>query len=223
MNLALARAELARVRSLAQPRPVVRRDLGELASKIVIITLFSSMAVRIGADAARTGHVTGILLLASESLVVALTLVRRAPAAVDRTWTARLLTAVATFGPPLVRPISTAGSPESLSVLVSAAGLLIAVLGKLSLGRSFGLAPANRGVVRSGLYRVVRHPIYVGYLVTHVGFVIANPADWNLVLLGFADLALMLRACLEERTLAADPAYRDYMQVVRWRVLPGVF
>ena len=38
--------------------------------------------------------------------------------------------------------------------------------GKLSLGRSFGLMPANRGVVSTGMYRLVRHPIYLGYLVT---------------------------------------------------------
>ncbi len=222
MNLALTRTELGRVR-LHWPRPAVSRNVGELASKIVIVTLFSSMAMRLGADAARTGHVTGILLLASEALVVALTLVRRTAATVDRSWWARLLTAFATFGPPLVRPVAEAGTPESFTILVTALGLMIVVLGKLSLGRSFGLTPANRGVVCSGLYRFVRHPIYLGYLITHIGFVIANPADWNLVLLGIADVALMLRACREEQTLAADATYRDYMQHVRWRVLPGVF
>jgi protein-S-isoprenylcysteine O-methyltransferase Ste14 len=222
MNLALTRTELGRVR-LHWPRPVVSRHVGELASKIVIVTLFSSMAMRLGADAARTGHVTGILLLASEALVVALTLVRRTAATVDRSWWARLLTAFATFAPPLVRPVSEVGTPESFTILVTALGLMIVVLGKLSLGRSFGLTPANRGVVCSGLYRFVRHPIYLGYLVTHVGFVIANPADWNLLLLGIADVALMLRACREEKTLAADATYRDYMQQVRWRVIPGVF
>ena len=30
--------------------------------------------------------------------------------------------------------------------------------------------PANRGVVSTGLYRLVRHPIYLGYLITHAGF-----------------------------------------------------
>lgn len=222
MNLALTRVELGRAR-LVWPRLVVRHDVGDLASKIVIVTLFSSMAIRLGTDAARTGHVTGILLLASEALVAALTLVRRSAAAVDRTWTARLLTAFSTFGPPLVRPASVAGTPETFTILLTAVGLMIVVLGKLSLGRSFGLAPANRGIVRSGLYRFLRHPIYLGYLITHIGFVIANPLNWNLVLLGCADVALMLRACREEQTLALDPAYRDYMQHVRWRVLPGVF
>jgi protein-S-isoprenylcysteine O-methyltransferase Ste14 len=129
----------------------------------------------------------------------------------------------ATFGPPLVRPVDIAGAPESFAVAVTAFGLMVVVVGKISLGRSFGLTPANRGVVSTGLYRFVRHPIYLGYLITHIGFVIANPADWNLVVLAVADIALMLRAKCEERTLAADSAYRDYMQRVRWRIVPGVF
>ena len=95
--------------------------------------------------------------------------------------------------------------------------------GKVSLGRSFGLMPANRGIVSSGLYRLVRHPIYMGYLVTHVGFVLANPTLWNVLTLVAADLGLLLRAVCEERTLARDAAYRTYQQQVRWRVVPGVF
>jgi protein-S-isoprenylcysteine O-methyltransferase Ste14 len=224
MNVALPRWFDHRVPVDASARGVRSRDLGELASKVTIVTLFSFMAVRIAEDAIATGHLTGILLLVSEALVVVLTVVRRAAGTVDRTLKARLLTGVATFGPPLVRPDAfTAVAPESVTVAISAIGLLVVVVGKLSLGRSFGLAPANRGVVSTGVYRFVRHPIYLGYLVTHLGFVLANPGYWNIVVLVTADLALMLRARCEERTLAADPAYRDYMGRVRWRVLPGVF
>ena len=43
------------------------------------------------------------------------------------------------------------------------------VVGKISLGRSFGLIPANRGIVSTGLYRLARDSIYLGYLITHVG------------------------------------------------------
>ena len=74
-------------------------------------------------------------------------------------------------------------------MIVSAVGLLIVVAGKVSLGRSFGLTPANRGIVSTGVYRLVRHPIYLGYLITHVGFVAANATAWNAVLLVAADLA----------------------------------
>ena len=227
MNLALTRTGAwfrnQTWRNTATSSVPRQRDYGELASKIAIVTLFSSMAIRLAQDAAQTGHITGLLLLASEGLVVALTVVRRSAGIVDRTWTARLLTLFATFGPPLVRPYSVAFAPESVTITISAIGLGIVVLGKLSLGRSFGLVPANRGIVCTGLYRFVRHPIYLGYLLTHIGFVAANPADWNLCILAAADVALLMRAVREERTLAQDPEYRDYMQRVRWRVVPGIF
>jgi len=225
MSFALTRGAAAfRLRTDGSGARLSAHAFGDRAAKVLVMTLFSAMAIRIAKDCAATGHVTGLLLLASESLVVALTLVRRSAATVDRTLKARALTVIATFGPPLVRPMSVAAlAPESLTVVISAIGLIIVVLGKLSLGRSFGLTPANRGVVSTGLYRYVRHPIYVGYLITHVGFVIANPADWNLIVLAGTDIALLLRAQCEERTLATDTAYREYMQQVRWRIIPGVF
>jgi protein-S-isoprenylcysteine O-methyltransferase Ste14 len=225
MSLALTRVSEAAysLRARATRPASARRDYGELASKVFILTLFSAMATSIAQDFVQTGHVTGLLLLVSEALVVALTLVRRTAAIVDRSWKARILTMFATFGPPLVRPAGVAVAPEVLTIIISAIGLMIVVLGKLSLGRSFGLTPANRGVVSSGLYRMVRHPIYLGYLITHVGFVIANPADWNLAVLLAADVALLLRAICEERTLALDDEYRAYMGRVRWRIIPGVF
>lgn len=225
MNAALTRVgEPVRGLGAEAARPVpARRDYGELASKVVILTLFSAMSSAIAQDFVRTAHVTGLLLLVSEALVVALTLVRRTAAIVDRTWEARILTMFSTFGPPLLRPSAAAAAPESVTIAISAIGLIIVVLGKLSLGRSFGLTPANRGVVSTGLYRIVRHPIYLGYLITHVGFVIANPAGWNLAVLAAADAALMLRAACEERTLAQDGQYRAYMGRVRWRIIPGVF
>ena len=202
----------------------VKRDIGDLAAKACILTLFSVMATHLAAEFVATRHITGLLLLVSEALVVALTLVRRPAEVVDRTWKARTLTMFSTFCPPLLRPVAVAAlGPESLTVIISAVGLIIVVLGKMSLGRSFGFTPANRGVVCSGVYRFVRHPIYLGYLVTHVGFLIAYPAVWNLAVLLAADVALMLRAIFEERTLALDPSYRDYMARVRWRIIPGVF
>jgi protein-S-isoprenylcysteine O-methyltransferase Ste14 len=221
---AVARVPRSSAGTEAEAPRAATRDLADLAAKILIVTLFGSMAMRLARDAAATGHVTGMLLVASEALVVVLTMVRRPAGLVDRTLQARLLTGFSTFGPPLVRPMSGAAiAPEALTVAIAAIGLMIVVLGKLSLGRSFGLSPANRGVVSTGMYRFMRHPIYLGYLITHVGFVAAHPAGWNLIVLAAADLALMFRAVREEQTLAQDEAYREYMQRVRWRVIPGVF
>jgi len=205
----------------ASGRPLA---LGDILARAIIVVLFTFMAVRLGSDFMQSGRVTGLLLLASEALVVVLTVLRRRAGSVDRSPGARLLMVVSLIGPVLVTPSSVpALLPEFTTVAVSACGLLVVIIGKLSLGRSFGLMPANRGVVSTGLYRVVRHPIYMGYLVTHAAFCAANPTLGNLLILVAADTTLLIRAVCEERTLANDAAYRDYQQIVRWRVLPGVF
>jgi len=199
-------------------------ELGDMTARMVIVGLFTFMAVRLGTDFMQTGRLTGLLLLASEALVVVLTVFRRSTGVVDRSMRARVLMTLSLLGPPLV--VATAAgalASETLTVMISVCGLIVVIGGKVSLGRSFGLMPANRGVVSSGLYRLVRHPIYLGYLITHIAFVLANPGLWNVMALLTADIALLARAACEERTLALDPAYRDYQQKVRWRVLPGVF
>lgn len=198
--------------------------LSDLAARAVIVVLFSMMTVRFTQDFFASGRITGLMLVVSELLVVVMTLFRRHAASVDRGVRARALTALSMVGPPLVRPTAlVALAPQVLTAAVSVVGLLVVIGGKLSLGRSFGLMPANRGIVSTGLYRLVRHPIYTGYLVTHVAFVAANPSVWNVVLLVAADIALLARAVCEEGTLAEDPAYREYQATVRWRVCPGVF
>jgi protein-S-isoprenylcysteine O-methyltransferase Ste14 len=101
-------------------------------------------------------------------------------------------------------------------------GLSIVIAGKVALGRSFGIVPANRGIVAHGPYALVRHPIYTGYLLTHVGFVLAHPQFANLALVVVSDTALIIRAVYEERALCNDQRYREYSASVRWRLVPGL-
>jgi protein-S-isoprenylcysteine O-methyltransferase Ste14 len=193
--------------------------LADITARALVIVMFSMMAIRFGGDFLATGRLNGLLLLVSEALVVALTVIRRSAATVDRSMRARVLTAL-----PLLQPSHLpALAPELLTVALSAVGLGVVIAGKVTLGRSFGLMPANRGVVSSGVYQLVRHPIYLGYLVTHVAFLVANPGGWNILALVAADAALMARAVCEEATLSQDPQYQAYQQQVRWRVCPGVF
>jgi protein-S-isoprenylcysteine O-methyltransferase Ste14 len=203
---------------------VPTQKLTDLAARASIIVLFSLMAVRFAQDFFRTGHITGLFLLMSETLVVVLTVFRRSASAVDRSVLARTLTALSTLGPPLLVPgAAVALLPEAATVAISCAGLCIVIAAKVTLGRSFALLPANRGIVSTGLYNVVRHPIYMGYVITHLAFLAASPTMWNLAALVIADGALLARAGCEERTLALDEKYRTYQARVRWRVAPGLF
>ena len=136
----------------------------------------------------------------------------------------RVVSGVSIVGPFLLRPVGAVGVVEESAVLAgSFVGLIFVIAGKLSLGRSLGLLPANRGIVSSGVYRLVRHPMYLGYLLIHIAFLLGHVSSWNVVVLAAADLALLACVGLEERTLSPDPAYRRYKEIVQWRLVPGIY
>jgi protein-S-isoprenylcysteine O-methyltransferase Ste14 len=202
-----------------------RTDLmRDLSARLFVGALFALMSWNLLGDFRRTGHVTGLLLLASESLVVVLTIFRRRAYVTDRSVMAAVATTLSLAGPPLVRSAQAVPiTPDVVTALISGAGLLLVIAAKMTLGRSFGIAPANRGVVARGPYTFVRHPIYTGYMITHVAFLMAHPSAWNAAVLTVADLALVVRALLEERVLGDDERYRTYCTRVTWHLVPGVF
>ncbi|WBG63662.1 methyltransferase family protein [Pseudomonas citronellolis] len=107
--------------------------------------------------------------------------------------------------------------------LLQVAALLFQIYAKLSLGRSFGLLPANRGVVTKGAYRLVRHPIYLGYFLGHLGFILGNFSFHNLFILVFLYFFQVLRILEEEKVLREDEAYLSYCAKTCWRFIPGIF
>jgi protein-S-isoprenylcysteine O-methyltransferase Ste14 len=150
--------------------------------------------------------------------------VRRRAQAVDRSALAATLTTISLLGPPFVRPADVPPiAPDVLTACVSIIGVLVVIAGKVTIGRSFGLVPANRGIVASGPYGIVRHPIYAGYLVTHAATLALYPSLWNVTILVIADTALVFRALAEERILSRDHAYQTYCGRVAWHLVPGVF
>jgi protein-S-isoprenylcysteine O-methyltransferase Ste14 len=201
-----------------------RRNTSELLARATVSVLFTLLTINILKDFLHTGRITGLLLLVSEALVIVLTVIRRPAQMVDRSLRAAMVTAVSVIGPPLLLPSDAGGLvPDVATAAASALGLGFVVLGKLTLGRSFGLVPANRGVVIRGPYALVRHPIYSGYLITHLAFLIAHPRWWNAVVIGIADTALIARALIEERVLNGDAEYQAYCRRVEWHLVPGLF
>lgn len=201
-----------------------KTGLLDFAGRATVVLLFAMLSVNLLQEFLRTGHVTGMLLLVSESMVVVLTVARRRAAIVDSSAKAATVTVVSLAGPWMLRTADNAAlAPDSLTMLISAIGLIIVVASKITLGRSFGLVPANRGVVVRGPYCLVRHPIYAGYLVTHVAFLLAQATSWNMAVILIGDGTLIVRALMEERILSRDAAYGSYCQRVNWHLVPGVF
>jgi protein-S-isoprenylcysteine O-methyltransferase Ste14 len=201
-----------------------RETLADLFARVFVGALFVLLSINLLEDFLRTQRITGLLLLVSESLVVVLTVLRRRAYLVDTSLPAMTITAIALVGPPLLRTGEAPGLlPDALTAIVSGAGVCLVIAGKLTLGRSFGIVPANRGVVDQGPYQLVRHPIYTGYLITHLAFIAAHPRLWNIAVVIVADAALIRRALFEERVLRQDARYQAYCGRVGWHLVPGVF
>lgn len=97
------------------------------------------------------------------------------------------------------------------------------IFGFVSLNRSAGIVPANRGIKTGGLYKVVRHPIYLGSMILYIGYSLLNPSFYNMCIL-LAGMCLQIaRIYREEKVLIQDTEYREYTQRVKWRLIPGVF
>lgn len=164
------------------------------------------------------------LALVSETTILVFVLIRRSTEAISRRMDDWLLAMAGSFAPGLVI-ITGAPLPGLawLAVTLVISGDLFQIWAKLTLRRSFGIAPANRGVKTGGPYKIVRHPMYTGYCVAQVGLLIAIPSLFNLLLFIFAWAIQIIRLNREELLLCADSTYRAMMNDVRWRIIPGVY
>jgi protein-S-isoprenylcysteine O-methyltransferase Ste14 len=95
--------------------------------------------------------------------------------------------------------------------------------GSAGLGRSFAVLPSLRDIRTSGMYRFVRHPIYLFYMVAGLGTLMRHPSLYNSSVVLAGVLLMMWRIRFEERLLSQDELYRNYMDVVRYRLIPGLY
>jgi protein-S-isoprenylcysteine O-methyltransferase Ste14 len=79
-------------------------------------------------------------------------------------------------------------------------------------------------VCTTGPYRFVRHPMYVGIILTILCVPVLLGSLYALVPAGLIAALFILRTALEDRTLRAElPGYADYARTVRWKLVPGIW
>lgn len=207
----------------ALPPMLTRLDL-DLVEKFLVAGFLAVLAARLVPVVLATGAWPPALLLLSEGVVVLFILLRRRTRDISRRgsdWAVGLagtllpLLAVAPQGTPLI--------PLAACAAIMLLGFSLQLAAKLTLRRSFGVVAANRGVKASGPYRLVRHPMYAGYALTHIGFLLSGPVLWNLAVYGATFAIAFRRILAEEGVLLHDPAYRALAAKVRYRLLPGLF
>lgn len=113
--------------------------------------------------------------------------------------------------------------PAWITGAIQSIAIIWQIIAKLYLGRSFGLMPANRGVVTSGPYKVVRHPIYLGYFINHIGFLLSSFSFYNLALYAALYFFQGIRIWQEEQLLIKDQTYISYTNITKYRLIPWLF
>jgi protein-S-isoprenylcysteine O-methyltransferase Ste14 len=192
--------------------------------RLLLLALYAWLVARLVDGYRHDGRLTNLLLLPSEGLVVVFMLFRRRAGEISRHPGEWLLAIAATCAPMLVASgVGHALVPPIAAATVLLMGILVQVHAKITLGRSIGCIPANRGLKLAGPYRHVRHPMYAGYLLSHLAFLAMNPTPWNLAVYALCYGVQIPRLMAEERLLGGDPRYREYQATVRYRLIPGLF
>jgi protein-S-isoprenylcysteine O-methyltransferase Ste14 len=172
---------------------------------------------------ATTHRPIGLVFSVQQAWVAALFLLRRAPRTVSRRPWHWFVAYAGWFTGFLIRP--TGYHPTfgvAVGFWVQITGLVVWAWALSKLGRSYGIVPANRGLVTGGPYRIVRHPLYAAYLVSGVGYLMQSVSMWNIAVDVVAVSWQVVRIKVEEDHLTS-PAYTAYRQRVRWRLIPGIW
>jgi protein-S-isoprenylcysteine O-methyltransferase Ste14 len=119
--------------------------------------------------------------------------------------------------------------PAAVSVVgdvLVAVGLLIAMITTIQNGYAAANinVESDQTVVSTGVYSVVRHPMYFGNVVLMIGIPLALGSYWGLVFVIAGLVVLVARILDEEKVLTRQLAgYLDYVQRVHFRLVPYVW
>jgi protein-S-isoprenylcysteine O-methyltransferase Ste14 len=140
------------------------------------------------------------------------------------------LLSLSTIALSVILDVQGGGPIRYLAPVFGVSGLCLALLpfstlrryGEASPGESYMMTTT---VADRGLYAVVRHPQYLGYMCLNVTFMLISP-HWLIILLGSTAIMLLyLFALQEEKRLIKKfgEAYQEYMgRVPRFNIIWGL-
>jgi protein-S-isoprenylcysteine O-methyltransferase Ste14 len=198
------------------------RGFGLAFVNLLLATLFILFAIANAKSFLVNPRLSVFLIVVTETIVAVFLVIRRDPDETHHSWQTWVTTTCGTLAPFLLRPVD-ATADVLLGNIFQISGFLLQIVALLALNRCIGLLPAYRGVKSSGLYSVVRHPLYMAYVITFFGYLFNNPSLGNLGIVLSGTGFLMMRIRYEESLLYKYPDYVDYAARTRWQLMPGLW
>jgi protein-S-isoprenylcysteine O-methyltransferase Ste14 len=79
-------------------------------------------------------------------------------------------------------------------------------------------------VCDTGLYKMVRHPAYLGSIIQTLGFPLLFASLWSLIPIFLLLILLITRTSMEDKTLQDElKGYAEYSQKTRYKIIPFVW
>lgn len=191
-----------------------------------VMLVFDVMALTHGSDGGAVRWAGAALICAFYALIIWCYLRRSRAVATSGSVTGYAAAVAATFLPltlPLLHGAPPEASLRNAGYLLVLTGTCWAVWSVRFLGRSISVIAQAREVVDRGPYRLIRHPLYVGELVSSLGVAIIAGTVWVLCVWVALCLLAAYRALREEQVLLqALPGYCAYRARTA-ALLPGIF
>lgn len=171
------------------------------------------------------GHANSylILMLAFYLLLVLVYLFRPPPAVPAIGPLERHLPLAVTFAPAAILRLHPTAAPPQGAILTCSLGVALALWGLIHLRGNFSIMVEGRALVTSGPYRWIRHPIYLGEIITLAGLVWLSPHPVTIAGALLIGCGQLWRAWLEERKLARcfGDRFDAYRRRSVWFPAPG--
>jgi protein-S-isoprenylcysteine O-methyltransferase Ste14 len=208
---------------IAQPF-VTGAGLRNAASNCILgLSFFIAMIPAARALSWSLSGLANIVWLSGAAIMGILSFVRTPPRSTMINVYTMAATAGMLFLPCFMRPIGASSGGLALSGLTfELFGIALTQVARVYMGRSFGILPADRGVVSKGPFSLIRHPIYFGWIVLSIGYAMSYPTARNILLILVTLPFMVWRIEQEETHLSEDPEYCTYEQRVRFRLWPGL-
>src|ERR1035437_1202418 len=79
-------------------------------------------------------------------------------------------------------------------------------------------------VCETGLYKIVRHPAYLGSIIQSLGFPLLFGSLWSIIPICLSIILLITRTNLEDKTLKNElKGYLEYSNKTRYKIIPYVW
>ena len=207
----------------AIPRVTVtglRQALGDCVLAVSFLLAMLPAARALGFTLAGAAN---LVWLTGAAIMVVMSFARFAPRTSAVNWRTLVATGGMLILPGFMRPTAmSTGALATTGLIFELFGVVLTQVARVYMGRSFGILPANRGIVSKGPFRSVRHPIYFGWLILSLGYAMSFASERNILLIATTLPFMVWRIGQEEVHLSADPEYLQYMKQVRYRLWPGV-